>query len=313
MCPTPADIQVVEIPGTEFQGWYDPWVGDVIPDDHMTYYQYNLTDIPDPFVQHEGEIYWLELCPNSAGGLWGWKSSENHYEDDAVWRIEDYWYHLIEPGSTPITDTFFAAFDPFGYIIPGQSGGSGYNDGEWYYYENTYWYNQWFYDHPYDPERIKVIHIEFDAIETAVGVAELTMAVNWSTAAWSLEGNPPGEPRVPPLPPLTPEDEALYIGRFAVCDLMPGEIEGHHVYDYVIPDFNPEWVSIDLDGDYFELTNGIIIHDCAQSLDLAFVITGEPVSGIPTVTEWGLIVMTLLLLTAGTIIVRKTRKVAAAA
>jgi len=66
----------------------------------VEYFQYNLTDIPDPFIQHEGTIYWLELCTevtSPANTQWGWKSSEDHWNDDAVWRYTADWLDLFEP------------------------------------------------------------------------------------------------------------------------------------------------------------------------------------------------------------------------
>ena len=48
-----------------------------------------------------------------------------------------------------------------------------------------------------------------------------------------------------------------------------------------------------------------------QSIDLAFVITSP--SNIPTVSEWGLIVMALMLLTAGTLVLARRRMVLAGA
>lgn len=52
-------------------------------------------------------------------------------------------------------------------------------------------------------------------------------------------------------------------------------------------------------------------HKLIGTIDLAFVITSP--SNIPTVSEWGLIIMTLLLLTAGTIILARRRVVLAGA
>jgi uncharacterized repeat protein (TIGR01451 family) len=52
--------------------------------------------------------------------------------------------------------------------------------------------------------------------------------------------------------------------------------EGHYEFPiFRIPDYNPEWVSIDVRGYNFIIDNGIITHRCLKSLDLAFVITGE--------------------------------------
>jgi hypothetical protein len=102
----------------------------------------------------------------------------------------------------------------------------------------------------------------------------LEVAANWSTDAWSQDGNPPGDRR-PPLPGETPED--AWIGRQTV---FVGEQFGGHYgpFTVVIPSYNPEWVSIDIRGFNVNIS-GRITHEClAQSqepMDLAFVITGD--------------------------------------
>jgi len=137
-----------------------------------------------------------------------------------------------------------------------QGGGSGYNDGTWYVYPSM-WINQWFYDHPFDPLRGKIIHIEFDyvALDPACPTS-LTVAINWSTPEWSALG-------ATTQPPLPGVDEALYIGRETVlyqCGTLP--VVQHFSLDYTISSFNPEWVSVDVMGCNFVITNGSIIHDC---------------------------------------------------
>jgi hypothetical protein len=193
------------------------------------------------------------------------------------------WIDLYEP-SVPIVDSYTVQFDSAGQLVGG--GGTGYpptEPGAWYYYENTEWWNQWFYDHPYDPTRAKRVRVEFDVV-AADGAADgfIELALNWSTDQWSLIGNPPGVPvRVPPLPPLTAAEEAAYIGRATlIATPVDPQASAHYILEYVIRDYNPEWVSIDVRGFNFTVQNGIIAHDCSQSLDLAFVITGaegEPV------------------------------------
>jgi hypothetical protein len=75
--------------GTGVQGWFDPVSGLGVMPDHNHYQQINIVDIEDPFTQDEGEIYWLalhviELDPGKFGKV-GWKTSLDHFEDDAVW------------------------------------------------------------------------------------------------------------------------------------------------------------------------------------------------------------------------------------
>jgi len=81
------------------QGWYNPLTGGYILDDHEVTWQYNVENIPDPFVQREGEIYWLDISMNYFGCEWGWKTSLDHFEDDAVWgELPDaQWQELLDP------------------------------------------------------------------------------------------------------------------------------------------------------------------------------------------------------------------------
>jgi hypothetical protein len=76
--------------GTGVQGWYDPNPPvEVRPDDHNLFYQMNVTEIADPFVQQFGTIYWLDLSITLPTGATqnkiGWKTSLQHFNDDAVW------------------------------------------------------------------------------------------------------------------------------------------------------------------------------------------------------------------------------------
>jgi len=73
------------------EGWYNPATGIVFPEDHMLYFQYNVF-LPEDFwfEQVEGTIYWLNISAVVAdpiGTAWGWKSSINHWNDDAVWAV----------------------------------------------------------------------------------------------------------------------------------------------------------------------------------------------------------------------------------
>ena len=44
------------------QGWYDPrWIDEWYPNNHEEMYQYNIPYKEDPFIQEEGETYWLEI------------------------------------------------------------------------------------------------------------------------------------------------------------------------------------------------------------------------------------------------------------
>lgn len=92
------------------QGWFEPWTEPVvIPHDHSLIYQANIMDIPDPFFQQEGTIYWLgvgvnagwTIPPQTPAGL-GWKSSLDHWGDPAVWDYGPavdpvFWRQLADP------------------------------------------------------------------------------------------------------------------------------------------------------------------------------------------------------------------------
>jgi len=88
------------------QGWYNSGEGFFIPQNHILYWQYNIENIPNPFVQTQGTIYWLSISaivmpsmPPQPQPRWGWKSSLNHWNDDAVWAFwnELNWGELHEP------------------------------------------------------------------------------------------------------------------------------------------------------------------------------------------------------------------------
>lgn len=290
-CFGPADIQISPLESETTQGWYNPNLPEVIPEDHQQYFQYNIVDIPEPFVQEAGTIYWLELCMDVTDGEWGWKTSDDHWNDDAVWRFGADWNELLDPqAGSPHVDPFFV--NSAILIPPGPVDG-------WYYYENTGWWNTWFYDDPLDPNKKKIIHISFDL---AAPSPDFQLAVNWSTDQWPTDSGPP-------LPPLTVEEEEMYIGRH-ILEPETGIWEtGHYEFDYEVHEYNPEWVSIDVRGAVFVIENGVIEHLCVESLDLAFVIT--PPHPIPAVSEWGLVVMALLALGAGTIVFRRLRAAAA--
>ena len=76
------------------QGWYEPAIGEETFDanNHNQYFQYNII-IPDAnaFYQEANTIYWLGMVvtlegnPTVADFKIGWKTSTDHWEDDAVW------------------------------------------------------------------------------------------------------------------------------------------------------------------------------------------------------------------------------------
>jgi hypothetical protein len=58
------------------------------PNDHVRYWQVNITDIGDPFIQQADTLYWLDLQVQGLtnGYLIGWKTSTEHFQDYAVYQ-----------------------------------------------------------------------------------------------------------------------------------------------------------------------------------------------------------------------------------
>ena len=99
------DVQeFVEIPmDPSLQGWMTPNADLplIFPDNHQLYFEYAIY-LPEElwFDQIEGEIYWLAISATvtELDPLWGWKSSLQHWNDDAVWATAGVgWTELYEP------------------------------------------------------------------------------------------------------------------------------------------------------------------------------------------------------------------------
>jgi hypothetical protein len=86
--------------GSGEQGWYVPENGNYQPFDHNNFYQLNIVEIPDPFVQTAGTIYWLSVSVQANTAL-GWKTSASpQFNDTAVWGIlatPQWWQPVYDP------------------------------------------------------------------------------------------------------------------------------------------------------------------------------------------------------------------------
>jgi hypothetical protein len=161
-------------------------------------------------------------------------------------------------------DGLFMEMDENGDVV--SSEGSGYNNGEWYYYPNTDWWNVWFYDHPVDTSRHKLINGTITLqprLESFASNAEVVF--NWSTPDW------PGYPDMdrPPLPSdvTDPTLEDLYIVRSQT--LFTGSLTESiviDVSDFIIEDYNPEWLSVDVRGSNFIISSSLE-HICFKEED----------------------------------------------
>jgi len=95
----PGEFNVIPA-GTGDQGWLAPSFD--VPQwnrpDHQEYWQMNIATIPNPFIQNQGEIYWLglHLIPEDVGPEAGWKTTLDHFNDDATYVFGG-WQELRDP------------------------------------------------------------------------------------------------------------------------------------------------------------------------------------------------------------------------
>ena len=95
--------------GSSLQGWFDPSTT-FITDDHQLYFQYNIVDIPEPFIQEKGTIYWLDISVTADDGVWGWKTSKSRqFCTEALWwdTNTQAWIELTDPGTQKPLDLAF--------------------------------------------------------------------------------------------------------------------------------------------------------------------------------------------------------------
>jgi len=76
------------------EGWYDPNQTHYFPNNHFLAYQYNFLINPTEAFRQEGtttdpKVYWLsvdvDVLDENQEAEFGWKTSMDHWNDDAVW------------------------------------------------------------------------------------------------------------------------------------------------------------------------------------------------------------------------------------
>jgi hypothetical protein len=88
--------------------WYDPYNGLLLPQADHEIWEYNIT-IPTAiaFVQNgtaaNPTVYWLDAYVDTQGGNFGWKTTPDHWNDDAVYLTTgtNPWQELVYPAGHP--------------------------------------------------------------------------------------------------------------------------------------------------------------------------------------------------------------------
>ncbi len=116
------EISIIDPYGLGQQGWFNPNTDQFIENDHSRFHQINIAKIPDPYIQEEGTTYWLDVVVTLAipdtSVEWGWKTSQNHWNDDAVWGDYNaagdvtFWNELRDPITGESLDLAFVITIP---------------------------------------------------------------------------------------------------------------------------------------------------------------------------------------------------------
>ena len=100
--------------GEGVQGWIEPGDPPMFEvSNHFSYFQINVTNFGvDAFIQEQGKIYWLDvrIMVQDPSNTWvGWKSSMEHFEDDAVYwdEMRQDWFPLEDPLTQETLDLSF--------------------------------------------------------------------------------------------------------------------------------------------------------------------------------------------------------------
>ncbi len=169
-------------------------------------------------------------------------------EDPA--RYPDSWYRIV--------------LDANGRYTSGD--GDGYEAGTWYYYPQTLWYRQWFYNQPFDATGKG--HFQYEAFVRPIDATKPTTVeinVNWTTEQWSWL-----KAKQPPLPkdaPTEREETQYMLGR-GLYRIDSQSIKPQtQSFTFTIDQYSPEWVSIDIRGKNAYVYGGVIRDNNPQQGD----------------------------------------------
>jgi hypothetical protein len=130
----PHEFEAIPLSSQSLEGWYDPLLGLITEDDHNQYFQYNVCLDTNWLYQEEGTVYWLAIAAFTGNPDWGWKSSQSHWNDNAVgnlWPPSDFdtWIEFTEPPafSEPLDLAFVITNGEIGdcFVNVGDADGSG--------------------------------------------------------------------------------------------------------------------------------------------------------------------------------------------
>jgi len=168
---------------------------------------------------------------------------------------------------------------------PEEWNGTGFNNSEWYYYPFTDWWNVWFYDHPLDITRHKLVSGNLEIMPRDPSLPSyVEIIINWSTPVWPTWNGFPEIP-LPPLPDLMTDpdfenqvierSEPIFTWEETITEPIPLPIPSEYLNNLTgLFNFNPEWISIDIRGFNFIVT-GELIHICFKPWSACEVVCPE--------------------------------------
>jgi hypothetical protein len=185
------------------------------------------------------------------------------------------------------------AVNAAGEMVEGD--GHGYNGGTWYYYPETGWYRQWFYNGPCDPARQgELLYKAYITPGPSAGLTNIEMQFNWANPQWSALGL--GRPPLPgDVPNAGAESQYIATEHFHSTGNVANfeSIEPNRLIK--IEDYNPEWTCIAVRGTNFRVYRWAI-HRCVSkdttqgawcNYDTGDCYIGEEYEGTPSYTWLG--------------------------